>query len=34
MSNFKSGSGNLDFGADSDDMDTEDAPEETTTPSS
>jgi hypothetical protein len=34
MSNFKSGSGNLDFGADSDDMDTEDAPEETTKPSS
>lgn len=34
MSNFKSGSGNLDFGADSDDTDTEDAPEETTKPSS
>jgi len=34
MSNFKSGSGNLDFGADSDDADTEDSPEEVTKPSS
>ena len=34
MSNFKSGSGNLDFGADSDEADTEDSPEEVTKPSS
>jgi len=34
MSNFKSGSGNLDFGADSDDTDTKGAPEETTKTSS